>query len=265
MALRRLGAWSGLALAALLAASYVLGGPMPRAGTPPTQLLVFLRAHSETQEWSWFLLCGPGLIAGPWFLGALSARLWAADQGRRELVAAGFGSGLIAGALLAAAGVTWGLFVYLGTQITNGSLLLLLAESRHFAEGSISFPAAGAVIAFTLAARGRLPAWRLIAVLGAAAAGLQLANGVYDFAADGVTGALGPASFAALLAWLIGTSLALVPGAASLPSPRETPAADRLLRPPPGRDGGGGVHAGVAAADRLTRWATRPAPSDERA
>ena len=216
--LYRVSAACGLALAALLGVSYELGGPMPRAGTPPAQLVAFLTAHSATQEWSWFLGCGVTLLVGPWFAGALTARLWQANPAQRHVVAAGFSSTLVAGALFAAAGIFWGLFVYLGTQVTNPSLLLLLAEARHFGEGSIGFPLAGTVIAYTLAARGQLRGWQGLAVLGVLAAGLQLANAVDDFVVDGVTGALGPASFAAFLAWLTATSLSLLADRATVPA-----------------------------------------------
>jgi hypothetical protein len=198
-----------MVLAALLGSAYVLAGPMPQAGTAPADLLAFIHANSESLEWSWFLASGPALLIGPWFLGALTAHLWQANPEARHLTAAGFSTALTGAALFGAAGVTWGLFVYLGTQITNPSLLLVLAESRHFAEGAIGFPISGAVVAYSLAARGHLPAWRAVATLGMLAAGLQLANGIDDFVVDGVTGLLGPAAFGALLAWLTATSLAL--------------------------------------------------------
>jgi hypothetical protein len=202
----RVVAATGLSFAACMALGYALSGPMPQAGTPPAQLVALLHAHGSTQEWSWFFASGPALLFGPWFLGALAARLWAVNPPGRALTAAGFASGLLAGALLASASVLWGLFVYLGTQITSPSLVLVLAEARHFAEGSVSFPAAGAVGAFSLAARGSR-GWRSVAAVGVVAAGLQLANGIYDFVVDGVTGLLGPASFVALLAWIVTVSL----------------------------------------------------------
>ncbi|HET7421501.1 MAG TPA: hypothetical protein VFL27_14080 [Candidatus Dormibacteraeota bacterium] len=207
--LRRVGASGGAILAALLCASYLLGGPMPRAGTPPAQLVPFLAANSSTQEWSWFLACGPVMVIGPWFAGVLTAHLWEVNPEERYLTAAGFSTALTAGALLAAAGIMWGLFVYLGTQITSPSLVLVLAESRHFAEGAVGFPAAGAVIGYSLAARGHLHGWRAVVALGCLAAALQLANGVDDFLFDGVTGLLGPAAFATFLAWLVAISMAL--------------------------------------------------------
>jgi len=212
--LRAAGGSSGILLAILLGSSYLLGGPMPPAGTPPAQLVSFLTANSATQEWSWFLGCGPTLLIGPWFLGVLAAHLWQANPRARHLTAAGFSTALIAGAMLGTAGVMWGLFVYLGTQVTNASLLLVLAEARHFAEGAVGFPVAGAIIAFSLASRRQLPGWRAVAALGAVAAGLQLANAVADFVVDGVTGPLGPASFAAVLAWLAAISAALAAGLA---------------------------------------------------
>ena len=179
---------------------------MPQAGTPPAELVAFLNAHRSTQEWSWFFASGPALLFGPWFLGAVAVRLWEVNPSSRELTAAGFASGLLAGALLASGTVLWGLFVYLGTQISSPSLILVLAEARHFAEGSVCFPAAGAVCAFSLASR-RSPGWRAVALVGIVAACLQLANGIDDFVVDGVTGALGPASLVALLAWIVTMSL----------------------------------------------------------
>ena len=205
----RMSAASGLLFAALLAAAYVLGGPMPPAGTPPDRLVAFVSAHSQTQEWSWFLTSGPALLTGPSFLGALASKLWESDPAARYLTAAAFANALVAGALLAAAGIAWGLLVYLATQITSPSLILVLAESRHFAEGAVSFPAAGAVIGFSLAARHSLRGWQLVALLGALAAGLQLANGLDDFVVDGVTGPIGPAAFCALLAWIAAASFSL--------------------------------------------------------
>jgi hypothetical protein len=216
-AVRTVSASLGVVLAGLLGAGYALAGPMPPAGTTPADLLVFINAHSETQEWSWFVASGPALLIGPWFLGVLTAHLWHANPERRYLTAAGFSTALTVAALFGAAGISWGLFVYLGTQITNPSLLLVLAESRHFAEGSIDFPMAGTVLAFSLAARGHLPGWTAIATVGALAAGLQLANGVDDFVVDGVTGLLGPAAFAMFLGWLAAISLALVAELLQLP------------------------------------------------
>ena len=190
---------------------------MPHAGTTPAELLVFIRANSDTQEWSWFLASGPGLLFGPWFLGVLTAHLWHANPEARYLTAAGFSTALTATALFATAATTWGLFVYLGTQITDPSLLLVLAESRHLAEGAIGFPIAGAVAAYSLASKAHLPGWRAVVILGALAAGLQLAAGIDDFVVDGVTGLLGPAAFVAFLAWLAATSLALSTDAWQLP------------------------------------------------
>src|SRR5579872_3856494 len=199
----------GALLAVVLVTSYLLAGPMPPAGTPPVALAAFLRAHSDTQEWSWFLACGPALLLGPWFAGGLAVTLWHGNPRAHPLTAAGFASALLAGALLAEAGIFWGLFVYLGTQITSPSLILVLAEARHFSEGAVCFPAAGAALAYSFASRGVLPAWRPLLAIGVLASGLQLANGIDDFAADGVTGALGPASFAALMLWILGVSASL--------------------------------------------------------
>lgn len=207
--LQRASASFGVLLAALLGASYILGGSMPPAGTPPVKLMVFITANSPTQEWSWFLACGPALLIGPWFAGVLTAHLWQRNPANRYLAAAGFSTSLVTGSLLAAAGIAWGLFVYLGSQITSPSLLLVLAESRHFAEGAASFPAAGAVIAYSIASWAHLPAWRTVASIGLVASVLQLANGIDDFVVDGVTGPLGPASFGAFQAWLAVISIAL--------------------------------------------------------
>jgi hypothetical protein len=206
-----------MVLAAMLGSAYFLGGPMPRAGTEAADLIAFINANSKTQEWSWFLASGPALLIGPWFLGVLTAHLWGANPEARPMIAAGFSTALTAAALFGAASVTWGLFVYLGTQVADPALLLVLAESRHFAEGSIGFPIAGTVIAFSLAGKAHLPAWRPIASLGVLAACLQLANGIDDFVGDGVTGLLGPVSFGALLAWLAATSLALTAESLQLP------------------------------------------------
>lgn len=142
----------------------------------------------------------------------------AGEPADRYLTVAGFATAMTAGALLATGGIAWGLFVYLGTQINSPSLLLVLAEARHFAEGSVGFPAAGAMLAFSWASRRHLPGWQAVLGLGAITAGLQLANGIDDFVVDGVTGALGPAAFSGLLAWLSVTSLALA--ANFLPWPR---------------------------------------------
>lgn len=207
--LQRASACLGLVLAALLGASYILGGSMPPAGTPPATLMLFLTAHSTTQEWSWFLACGPALLVGPWFTGVLTVHLWQRNPAHRYLIAAGFSTSLVTGSLLATAGVAWGLFVYLGTQITSPSLVLVLAESRHFAEGAVCFPAAGAVTAYSIASRAHLPAWRTVGWIGLLASSLLLSNGIDDFVVDGVTGPLGPASFFAFLAWLTVTSVAL--------------------------------------------------------
>src|SRR5215467_8153828 len=113
---RTLSASSGIVLAAVLASAYVLGGPMPHAGSAPADLVAFINANSETQEWSWFLASGPALLIGPWFLGVVTAHLWDSNPEARLLTAAGFSTALTAAALFGAAGITWGLFVYLGTQ-----------------------------------------------------------------------------------------------------------------------------------------------------
>src|SRR5215467_2860427 len=119
---RTLSASSGIVLAAVLASAYVLGGSMPRAGSTPADLVAFINANSETQEWSWFLASGPALLIGPWFLGVLTAHLWRVNPETRHLTAAGFSTALTSAAVFGAGGVTWGLFVYLGTQIANPSL-----------------------------------------------------------------------------------------------------------------------------------------------
>lgn len=218
--LQRASASFGAIVAALLGASYILGGSMPPAGTPPATLMVFLTTHSATQEWSWFLACGPALLIGPWFAGVLTAHLWQCNPTSRYLTAAGLSTSLVTGSLLGAAGIAWGLFVYLGSQVTNPSLLLVLAESRHFAEGAACFPAAGAVIAYSLASWAHLPAWRTVASIGLVASSLQLANGIDDFVVDGVTGPLGPASFGAFLSWLAVISIALTADIVRIPGGR---------------------------------------------
>jgi len=76
----------------------------------------------------------------------------------------------IAGALLAAAGVSWGLFVYLAPQLGSDPLVLILAESRHFAEGAVAFPAVAAAAALSLASWGSGRGWRALSALGLVAA-----------------------------------------------------------------------------------------------
>ena len=209
--LRRAGAASGLVFATLLAAAYFSAPAMPVAGTPAGLLIAYVNANSRGLETSWFLACGLDLFFGGWFLGVVAATLWEAGA-PRYLVAAGSASALLAGALLAGAGVTWGLFVYLAPQLGSDSLVLVLAESRHFAEGAISFPVAAAAAAFSMAAWNSGRGLRLISSVGLVAAALELANGFDDFAADGVTGALGPLSFAVFILWIAGLSLALTVG-----------------------------------------------------
>lgn len=167
-----------------------------------------MSVNSEGLERSWFLAAGPALLLGGWFLGVVAVTLWEAGASR-HLIAAGISSAFLAGALLTTAGVSWGLFVYLAPQLGSDPLVLVLAESRHFAEGAGSFPAGGAAAALSLAtwSLGRSP--RGISVLGLAAAALQLGNGFDDFAADGVTGVLGPLSFSALVLWIAAFSCGL--------------------------------------------------------
>jgi hypothetical protein len=197
-----------LVFVTLLTSAYFSAPAMPVAGTPPALLVAYVNANSNGLETSWFLACGPDLFFGCWFLGVVAVSLW--DSGAsRHLVAAGSASALIAGALLAGAGVTWGLFVYLAPQLGSDPLVLVLAESRHFAEGAISFPVAAAAAALSLATWNSGRGWRLVSALGLLAAALELGNGFDDFAADGVTGAVGPLSLAVLLAWVAGLSFAL--------------------------------------------------------
>lgn len=206
--LRHAGAASGLVFVGLLAAAYLSAPAMPVAGTPPGLLVAYVNANSNGLETSWFLSCGPDLFFGGWFLGVVAAALWEAGP-PRQMVAAGIVSALLAGALLAGAGVTWGLFVYLAPQLGSDPLVLVLAESRHFAEGAISFPVAAAAAALSLAVWNSGRGWRLVSALGLVAAALELANGFDDFAADGVTGVLGPLSFAVVMLWVAGLSFAL--------------------------------------------------------
>ena len=206
--LRHVGAGTGLVFVTLLTAAYFSAPTMPVAGTPPRLLVEYVNANSNGLEASWFLACGPALFFGGWFLGVVAASLWEAGA-PRHIVAAGFTSALLAGALLAGAGISWGLFVYLAPQLGSDPLVLVLAESRHFAEGAISFPVAAAAAAVCLATWNSGRGWRLVSALGLLAAALQLANGFDDFAADGVTGALGPLSFMVLMFWIAGLSFAL--------------------------------------------------------
>jgi hypothetical protein len=204
---RDAGAATGLVFVALLVAAYLSAPPMPVAGTPAGTLVAYVSANSEALERSWFLACGPDLFFAGWFLGVVVTILW--DAGTpHHMLAAGFVSALLAGGLLTAAGVSWGLFVYLAPQLGSSPLVLVLAESRHFAEGAVSFPVAAAAAAFSLATWGSGRAWRVVSALGIAAAALELANGFDDFAADGVTDALGPISFGVLMLWIATLSLA---------------------------------------------------------
>lgn len=206
--LRDAGAASGLVFVGLLLAAYLSGPPMPVAGTPAVSLVAYVNANSDGLERSWFLACGPDLFFASWFLGVVATTLWE-SRASRHLIAAGLAGALLASALLVAAGVSWGLFVYLAPQLGSGPLVLTLAESRHFAEGAISFPAAGAAAALSMAVWGAGRGWRAVFAIGLVAAALELANGFDDFAADGVTGALGPLSFAALMLWIATLSVAL--------------------------------------------------------
>ena len=206
--IRHAGAATGLIFVTLLVAAYFSAPAMPVAGTPASLLVAYVNANSNGLETSWFLACGPDLFFGGWFLGVVAATLWEAGA-QRHMVAAGSASAVLAGALLAGAGVTWGLFVYLAPQLNSDPLVLVLAESRHFAEGAISFPVAAAAAAFSIATWNSGRGWRLVAALGLLATALELANGFDDFAADGVTGALGPLSFVGLMFWIAALSFAL--------------------------------------------------------
>jgi len=206
--LRDAGAITGVVFIAFLTAAYVSAPQMPIAGTPAGSLVDYVNANSDGLERSWFLACGPALFFGGWFLGVMTVMLWEAAA-PRHLVAAGAACALLAGALLTCAGVSWGLFVYLAPQLGTDPLVLVLAESRHFAEGAVSFPVAAAGAAISLATWGFGRGWRAVSVLGLLAAALQLVNGFDDFAADGVTGALGPLSFFAVLLWIATFSFAL--------------------------------------------------------
>lgn len=202
------GAATGILFAAALAGAYLSAPPMPQAGTPAPVLVHYVALNSEALERSWFLVSGPSLLLGAWLLGVASVALWEAGASH-VLVAAGIFSSVLAGSLLATASVCWGLFVYLAPQLGSGPLVLVLAESRHFAEGSVSFPAAGAAAALSLAIWRFGPSWRALSALGVAAAALQLGNGIDDFLADGITGVLGPLSFGALMLWIAAFSCGL--------------------------------------------------------
>jgi hypothetical protein len=211
LSLRSAGAITGLIFAVLLAASYLSAPAMPIAGTPAGLLVAYVSANSDGLERSWFLACGPALFFGGWFLGVAGSTLWEAGV-PRHLVSAGIASALLAGALLTAAGVTWGLFVYLAPQLGSDPLVLVLAESRHFAEGAVSFPVAAAAVALSLATWSSGRGWRAVSGLGFLAAGLQLASGFDDFVADGVTGPIGPLAFGLLMLWIGLFSVALTVG-----------------------------------------------------
>jgi hypothetical protein len=206
--LLRMGAAAGMGLAASLVLAYLTVPPMPVAGTPAPALVHYVSANSEGLERSWFLASGPALFLGGWFLGVVAVTVWEAGA-PRHLIGAGVGSALLAGALLAGAGVSWGLFVYLATQLGSAPLVLVLAESRHFAEGAVSFPAAAAAAALSLATWSFGRGWRVVSTIGFAAAAFQLGNGLADFAADGVTGILGPLGFIGLMMWIAALSFAL--------------------------------------------------------
>ena len=184
---------------------------MPPAGTAPSELVRYVTANSDALELSWFLASGPALLLGGWFLGVVAVAAWDAGA-QRQLLGAGISSAFLAGALLAGAGVAWGLFVYLAPQLGPVPLVLVLAESRHFAEGAVSFPAAATAAALSLAVWALGRAWKPVAILGLVAAGLVLGNGVDDFAADGVTGALGPIALGSFLLWTAAFSLKLAAG-----------------------------------------------------
>lgn len=206
--LRGGGAATGILFAAALAGAYLSAPPMPRAGTPAPVLVQYVTLNSEALERSWFLVSGPSLLLGAWLLGVAAAALWEAGASH-VLLAAGVFSSLLAGSLLATAGVGWGLFVYLAPQLSSSPLVLVLAESRHFAEGSVSFPAAGAAAALSLAIWRLGAGWRALSIFGFAAAALQMGNGIDDFLADGITGMLGPLSFGSLMVWISAFSCAL--------------------------------------------------------
>lgn len=213
----RAGAPAGVVFAALLAAAYLSAPAMPVAGTPARELVHYVSANSDRLELSWFLASGPALLFGGWFLGVVAVTVWEAGA-PRHLIGAGISSAFLAAALLTSAGVSWGLFVYLAPQLGSDPLVLVLAESRHFAEGAVSFPAAATAAALSLAASSFGRGWRAVSTLGLAAAALQLGNGVVDFVADGVTGVLGPVAFIALILWIAAFSFALTVSQGSLAS-----------------------------------------------
>ncbi|HET9781492.1 MAG TPA: hypothetical protein VFR33_06910 [Candidatus Dormibacteraeota bacterium] len=206
--IRGAGAASGIGFAVVLAAAYLMAPAMPVAGTPGPALVHFVSVNSDGLELSWFLASGPALFLGGCFVGVLAVDVWEMGAPRR-LIGAGISSAFLAAALLAGAGVSWGLFVYLAPQLNSYALVLVLAESRHFAEGAVSFPAAASAATLSLAARNFGRSWGAISWVGLTAAALQLGNGFDDFAADGVTGALGPLAFSVLMLWIAAFSAAL--------------------------------------------------------
>jgi hypothetical protein len=201
---------AGALFVALSASAEILVPQMPQAGAPTTLVLAYIEANQRTLEWTWFLSSEVAWVFGLYLCACLTVILWTSSP-YRAAVLAGLSGAVVTATLTVGAGIPWGLLVYLGPHLTNGDLVLALAETRHFADAALSFSTSMMLLGFSVAATG-VPRsrFRVLAAGGLLATALQLIHGADDFMTSGQTGILPRLAPEVALGWFLAASAVLL-------------------------------------------------------
>jgi hypothetical protein len=179
---------SGLLFAGLSGGA-VLGVPRPpEAGAAPHVLVAYVTAHQNALEAGWLLGDELAWLPALVFFAGLAALL-------RELGApvAALATGILGASVTAAIavslGASWGVLVYLAPQLTQGQLVLVLMEIRHFGDAAASVPMTATLLGFGFAGlQCRSITWRLAGIGALGGAFVEVAHVAVDFLTGGQTG-----------------------------------------------------------------------------
>lgn len=203
-----MGAAAGFAFAGIVASTYLVVPRMPVAGADPEAVRAYVATHQAALRWTWFLAGEVAWLPGLLFCAVLASSL--GEDGGAPAASLGMVGAAVTASVSISASVPWGLLVYLGPVLQPRDTVLLLAETRHFADAAIGFPTAAMLAGFGLAAAGSARRPRALVALAGLAAAFQVLHGVDDFATGGQTGALWVLAGLSTPLWALAASAWLV-------------------------------------------------------
>lgn len=199
---------AGLAYVLLGGSPLVLAPRMPEAGASPVAIVAFVEANQRALEWSWFLGGEIVWLPGLMFCALLTGLFWH-EPATRWAALVGFVGAAVSASMTLAMSVPWGLLVYLAPQLAPSSLVLLLAETRHFGDAAVSIPLAAMLLGYGFATlRVGEARWVAAAAAGLVGALIECLHAGIDFALYGQTGMLVQLSLGAVFVWALIVSVA---------------------------------------------------------